>query len=70
MTEPKLTESPPEAYVAEYKIIRDIPSDVMASRLVTSLIHAKGNLNMYKDILTHFLDMYKLEEARSAQKGE
>lgn len=33
----------------DYASIKDIPTDVLASRFVGSLILCKGNLNQYKD---------------------
>jgi len=48
----ELIESPPEAYLAGYATIHEVPADVLAHRVVGQMILAKGNLNKYKAILT------------------
>lgn len=35
----------------KYARLRDMPADVLASRVVGSLIHQKGNLNEYQRVI-------------------
>jgi hypothetical protein len=55
----KLVESPPESYSKNYAKLADVPADVLASRIVGSLILRKGNLNEYKAVLTKFIQDYR-----------
>ena len=51
----KYLESPPAAFTASYDNLTEVPTDVLASRVVGSLINCEGNLNRYKLVLQDFI---------------
>ena len=55
------TPAPDNEYTRTYERLRDVPAEVLASRLVGSLILQKGNLNMYKVVLTKFIESVRAE---------
>jgi len=38
-----------------YKTLREMPADRLAHRIITSLIEARGNLNMYAAIIERLI---------------
>lgn len=52
-----------------YDRIADIPTDVLASRFVGTLIMAKGDLNKYKTITAHLIRELRGEPPPNADQN-
>lgn len=56
-----------------YEAVKDIPTDELASRVVSSLIMAKGNLNKYESLIAMLIRELRGEphpRAESASANE
>ncbi len=77
MTERGMSEQTPRTDAAEnphtknYTSLAAMPSEVLASRVVGSLILAKGNLNQYDSILTGMITLLRkdYDDTLAAQRA-